>query len=161
MIINWLYLPIPLDNHQSSYINPDLEHLLGIDVKRMKRASALFLMKLKEVHRLPQTAIDDIVQGYLNIMTYQITWLRSAVHAKLSALAVEESICDDFFNNVDPFEGLHARVQQENYIQEEFNLVVSLTRDYNAHSQYNIICPLENVSILHIAVYCDICCFQS
>ena len=92
----------------------------------MKRAGALFLMKLKEIHRVTQTTIDDILQGYLNLMSFQITWLHSAVRAKLSALAVEENACDDIFNNIiDPFDGLRTRTQQENYIKEEFNLVVS------------------------------------
>ena len=30
---------------------------------RQKRASALFLLKLKETHRLSQTALDDVVEG--------------------------------------------------------------------------------------------------
>ena len=36
----------------------DLDHLLGMDVDQQKRASALYLMKMKEIHKLSQVAID-------------------------------------------------------------------------------------------------------
>ena len=122
------HVTFPVDNNHGNYNNPDLDHLLGIDVRKMKRAGALFLMKLKEIHHLPQTAIDDIVEGYSNLMTFQIAWLHSAVRAKLSELAVEEDACDDTFTDIiHPFDGLRTRTQQENYIKKEFNLVVSLT----------------------------------
>ena len=41
----------------------DINHLLGTDAHHQKRSAALFIMKMKETHRLSQVAVDDVVEG--------------------------------------------------------------------------------------------------
>ena len=41
----------------------DIDRLSGRDVVDQKRSSALFLLKLKEIHRVPQVAVDSVVSG--------------------------------------------------------------------------------------------------
>jgi len=47
----------------STDYSADLEYALGIDIIHQKRASALYLMKLKETRQLSQVALDDVVEG--------------------------------------------------------------------------------------------------
>uniref|UniRef100_A0A1X7U6F6 Uncharacterized protein n=1 Tax=Amphimedon queenslandica TaxID=400682 RepID=A0A1X7U6F6_AMPQE len=54
------------DETQDDVVNPNLEadinRLKRIDVKQ-KRSSALFLLRLKEIHDIPQVAVDSVVHG--------------------------------------------------------------------------------------------------
>ena len=106
-------------------IDEDLDHLLGMDVDRQKRTSALYLLKMKEVHRLSQVAVDDIVEGSQSVFNHVVHRIRAKVHSKLAAIVIDETKLDDVFSDLsDPFTGLETRHKQEKCFREEFNLVV-------------------------------------
>ena len=112
------------DNSES---NADLEHALGIDIVKQKRASALYLMKLKETRQLSQVALDDVVEGSRMIFTSTVQQLHSGVRAKLASLGIDETKVDDVFTDViDPFVDLETRYRQEKFFKEQFGLVVSI-----------------------------------
>lgn len=46
----------------TSIDSSDISYLLGSDAEEVQRSSALFLLKLKEEHRISQVAIDNIVE---------------------------------------------------------------------------------------------------
>lgn len=105
---------------------PDIEHALGIDIIHQKRASALYLMKLKETRQLSQVALDDVVEGSRMIFSSTVQQLHSSVRAKLASLGMDETKLDDVFINVaDPFDDLETRYKQETFFKEQFGLVVS------------------------------------
>ena len=107
--------------------DPDLDHLLGIDAKRQKHASALFIMKLKETRQLSQAAIDDIVEGSKAVFSHTVQRLHSGVRARLATFGVDETALDSlFFDMVDPFDGLETKHKQEKCFKEDFGLVVSI-----------------------------------
>ena len=53
----------------TGFDDPDLQHLLGADAVQLQRSRALFLLKMKEVHKLPQTALNDVVEGFKTVFT--------------------------------------------------------------------------------------------
>ena len=107
--------------------NADLEHILGTDVIKQKRASALYLMKLKETRQLSQVALDDVVEGSRMIFTSTVQQLHSGVRSKLASLGIDETKLNDVFTSVvDPFVDLETRYKQEKFFKENFSLVVSV-----------------------------------
>ena len=106
--------------------NQDVNHLLGIDMDRQKRASALFLLKLKETHRLSQTALDDVVEGCKLVFSHTLERLHSGIQDNLARLDIDDTLLDHVFDEVaDPFTGLETKYSQEKFIAEEFNFIVS------------------------------------
>ena len=107
--------------------NPDLEHLLGIDAIRQKKASTFYLLKLKENHRLSQTAIDDVMEGSKTVFSHTVQILHSGIRAKLASLGIDDTQIDSVFKDLaDPFVGLETRYKQEKCCVEDLGLVVSL-----------------------------------
>ena len=107
-------------------ISTDLEHLLGIDAARHKKAGALYLLKLKENHCLSQTAIDDVMEGSKTVFSYTVQRLHSSVRSKLASLGIDEAQFDSVFEDLsDPFVGLETKYKQEKYFVEDLGLVVS------------------------------------
>ena len=65
----------------------DLDQLLGMDIDHQKRVSALYLMKMKEIHRLSQVAIDDIVEGSRSVFNHVVHRFRAGFTLNLLKLA--------------------------------------------------------------------------
>lgn len=111
----------------SSIADPDVEHLLGFGATQFKRASSLFILKLKETRQLSQTAVDDVVEGCKSMISHTVQRLHSGARAKLLTLGIDEEALDDVFNDFpDPFNGLETRYLQEKFLKEEFGLVVCI-----------------------------------
>ncbi len=64
--------------------SPDIEYLLGADAENVKRASAVFLLKMKEQRRVSQVAIDDIVENSRSIFNQTLQRVEVAVKAKVA-----------------------------------------------------------------------------
>ena len=104
----------------------DINHLLGTDAHHQKRFAALFIMKMKETHRLSQVAVDDVVEGSQAVFNHAVGRLQAGVRSKLSALGIDETKVDDIFDSLDdPFKGLETKHMQEKCFKEDLNLVVS------------------------------------
>lgn len=69
--------------------DPDLQHLLATDLKAQRRSSATFILKMKETHRLSQTAIDDIVEGYRGLFFLTIQRIKCGVKASLAEAGID------------------------------------------------------------------------
>ena len=100
--------------------------MLGIDKIRQKKASALFLLKLKETRQLSQTAIDDVVEGSRAVFSHTVQRLHSGVRAKLASLGVDETQIDSVFADLDdPFLDLETQHKQEKCFINDLGLIVS------------------------------------
>lgn len=103
-----------------------MDHLLGTDVIRQRKSSALFLLKLKETRQLSQAAINDVVEGTRMVFSQTVQRLHSGVRAKLATLGVDEMEVDDMFANLtDPFVDLETQHKQEKCFVEDLGLIVS------------------------------------
>ena len=107
----------------------DVAHALGRDVQTRCRASALFLLKLKEHRRITQTAIDDVVEGCQSLFQQTIQTVQAGVRSCLAENGVDPDnvagLSETFSKLVDPFNGLDNKYKQEKYYKENLGLVVS------------------------------------
>ena len=60
-------------------------------------------MKLKEIHRLSQTAIDDIVEGTRTVFNHAVHRLHAGVRSKLADIGDETKLDNIFSDLSDPF----------------------------------------------------------
>ena len=76
---------------------------MGNDEDAQRRASALFLLKLKEHRRLSQVALDDIVEEWGGLFSHAVKRLSARVREKLSSSGIDvEDIdgLDDVFEDI-------------------------------------------------------------
>ena len=96
-----------------------------MDTHRQKQSSALFILKMKETHRLSQVAIGDIVEGSQDVFKHAVGRLHAGVRSKLAMLGIDETTVDDIFSSQnDPFKGLETQHLQEKCFKEDLDLVV-------------------------------------
>ena len=106
----------------------DVRYLLGTDAECIRRTSALFLLKMKEKHRLTQVAINSIVEESRGLFYQTMERVRAAIQAKRADKGIDENIIDfdDIFEStVDPFRGLETCYLQEKYFNDQLGLAVS------------------------------------
>jgi len=103
----------------------DLDNL---DLVTQKRSEALFLLKMKEAKRLPQTAIDAIVEEWESLFSHSIQQLLARVRSKMAAAGISITDIDGLqivFDKIpQPFDGLQTRYMQEKYFRESLGLVI-------------------------------------
>lgn len=107
----------------------DIRYLTGSDVERVRRSSALFILKLKEQRRTSQVVINDVVENCKGLFSQTIERVHAGVRARLAESGVDpDSIrgLDSAFENVvDPFDGIETCYLQEKYFRETLGLIVS------------------------------------
>ena len=111
-------------------VQADLNLLFGTDKLLQQRASALFLLKLKEFRKLSQVAIDDIVNECDGVFSHTVQRLYAGVRANLAAAGIDTSVIEglrEVFQNVpSPFQGLETRHLQEKFFRDHLQLVVRI-----------------------------------
>lgn len=94
-----------------------------------KRMAALFLLTLKEKHRLTQSSINFAVTQVTDMFEYIAADIRSSVEGKLKESLIETGVSlpdlADCFNSVNPFDGLMSEHMQSKFYRENFYLVVN------------------------------------
>ena len=93
----------------------------------LQKTAALYLLTLKEKHKVTQTAIDFVVSQTKLFVNKMMEGLSSAVRKELNAPHHDAtsvlSVLEDIRN---PFEGLESQHLQLKYFQEHFGLIVSM-----------------------------------
>ena len=101
----------------------------------MDRNAAMYLLKLKEVHHLSQSAIDCVVSNTRALLEQQMILLRQGLGTSHSSSEDIQTTMTNVFQDVqDPFARLNTAYRQEKYFRENFDLVVS----YEINCQYLI-----------------------
>ena len=108
----------------------DVNHILGMETQHQKQSSALFILKMKEIHRLSQVAVDGIVEGSRDVFNHAVGRLYAGVRSKLAALGIDEMTVEDVFSLNDPFKGLETQHLQEKCFKEDLDLVVCSSMHY-------------------------------
>lgn len=99
-------------------------------VAQLQRSSALFILKAREIHKIPQTSLDSLLG---DISTF-IDVIRSRLLQRISKELKEKGIDMEqdllaLSNSPDianPFDGLHTEYLQHQYFKKYLNLVVSI-----------------------------------
>lgn len=94
-----------------------------------KKEAALFLLQLKEKAKIPQSVIDDIVEGTTTLLKKSIQHLKRKVMEFLNSegqddLTASQSFQDIWQDETTPFEGLETQHHQEEHMKQSFPYVV-------------------------------------
>ena len=112
----------------------DLQHnidqLLQTDDEEQRKRGALYVLKLKEICGLSESAVGHVVKETQKVFCHSVGRIKAGVNERLSrsTLSQDESLTMDvncFFDNVkDPFDGIHSTFLQESYYREHFGCLV-------------------------------------
>ena len=111
----------------SDLLQHTVHQLLGTDKIEQKRKSALFILYLKEVKSLSETAIQTVISGCQNMLDYNIKRIQAGVNERLCkcGLDPQDLKLDEVFSMSDPFDGLQTIYMQEKFYYENFGCIVS------------------------------------
>lgn len=104
---------------------------LGMNPDDLKMSSALFLLGLKEKHKLTQVSVEGVVTGVTSLVQSSLLQLQSQVSSYLLESGVSSDVITSlkplFTSNglvTNPFEGLETKHLQTNFYRTHFNLIV-------------------------------------
>jgi hypothetical protein len=111
--------------------------------EEVQRAAALYLLKLKDRDRVPQTVINSIVENTTDIVRINMEVLKSRLTAQLDTAGIDfnavPGIAELFHEDsitMNPFSGLANENQQHQYYKDNLSLVVSTSDSSN----FGVIC---------------------
>ena len=103
---------------------------MGEDHEMLRRSAALFLLKLKDEHKISQKAVDDIVFHSKSFLDDVVARIKVGVHSRLASAGIsydKVAELDDVFTQVrDPFDDIDTCYKQEKYFIENLGLIVSI-----------------------------------
>lgn len=136
--IDTMRSPSPLSEggSQESYAN------------QQQRSTALFILKAREIHKIPQSSLDYLLGDISTFMDLNRSMLLHKVAVALEKKGIfmenELQALNESPDITNPFEGLHTEYLQRQYFLQHFNLVVST---------YSIMLLYMYVYDWHIIVY--------
>ena len=100
-----------------------------IDCYYKQREAALFLLQLKEKAKIPQSVIDNVIDGTTVLLKKYIELLKRRVTEFLVSegqdnLNASTSFPDIWQDEITPFKGLETQHHQEEYMKQSFPYVV-------------------------------------
>lgn len=101
-----------------------------------KRASALFIMKAKQVHKVSQSSLNDLLQDVTMEVEHKVGLLEAEVSSVLASRGISmDSELLSLFRKpeiIKPFDGLETEYLQKSFFRESFGIVVSFVYIYTA-----------------------------
>ena len=121
--------PTHMENSSSETVNQGQE--TDSDCEDKQREAALFLLQLKEKTKLPQSVVDNVVQGVTVLFKKSVHRLKRKVtelleSEGLSDIAASDSLQDLWRDEATPFEGLETNHLQEQYMDSTFPCLVGV-----------------------------------
>ena len=110
-----------LDSSESDLVQNDNENSNHNDIFQ----HALFILKLKELHKVTQVAISDIISDVSLIIECQTTKIRKKALAAMDSEASDHESFKKAFEIDNPFNHLSTEYLQTKYFHEHMGLVVS------------------------------------
>ena len=97
---------------------------------QLRRSAALFILKAREVHKIPQTSLDKLLGDISVFIDMSTSKLLQKIVVALKEKGIDmEGELESLRNSQDvsnPFEGLHTEYLQRQFFLLYFNLVVSV-----------------------------------
>ena len=123
------------DESSAHVLEADVAQLLGEDSEEQKKATALFLLEMREKFAVSQVAINGIVTGCEKLFTHLTERIEAGVMHHLSKSGVDTENIPDvkaFFTGLQsPFVGLTSDFLQHKYYRDQFGLIVRLSVNFS------------------------------
>lgn len=104
----------------------DMWHLLGISQEQQKRTAASFLLKLREVCRVSEKSIGDIIDGTTHLFNQAFMVSKAEISDMLSYDGVDASKIQSI-QLPNPFAELDTIYKQDKFFKEGFNYLVCVS----------------------------------
>ena len=109
------------------------EHHYLTSKEAMKKSSARYILKVWEIHRLPQKTVNELIKDTRHLYKEVMHHYQEETRNVLEAVGVDTSESNpelychlDIEALPDPFEGLETQHFQRQYFLDKFGLIVSL-----------------------------------
>ena len=106
-------------------------------ISQRDRSTALFILKAREIHKIPQSSVDHLlgdISTYITMTKDRLMYnVRAALRQKGISMEDELLAISNSPDVTDPFNGLHSEYLQQQYFIKHFNLVVSVMK-LNPHT---------------------------
>ena len=123
---------------------PNAESAVSEEV--LQRSAALWILKTRDTHRIPQSVIDGIIADLSSLFECSLAGIASKVRCSLADKGVTDNVLKSVLTHLDVdspfsdiFRGLKTHHQQLKYFKEEFNLIVSVATK-GVNSSFKIVC---------------------
>lgn len=129
--------PIVGVNEQSDTLRHTVDQLLEIDDVRQKEKAALYILNLKDVRGLSESAVQHVVKQTQAIFKHTLGRIQAGVDEHLSRNGIDVEALpplDDMFDKMDdPFRGLSTTFLQEKFYRENLECIVSVQLHAHAY----------------------------
>ena len=88
----------------SSLLQHTVHQLLGIDELEQKKKSALFILHLKEIKSLSETAVQTVISGCKDMLIHGVKRIQARVYDQLTEHGVDPQVCN--LGEDDPITGM-------------------------------------------------------
>lgn len=120
---------IPDESCERTDLQHSIDQIMGTDHEEQQKKSALFILNLKEVRGLSESAVSHVVKEAQKVFRHTIGQMRAGVYEHIANSNIDPNDITDlneFFNSVEqPFKGLHSNYLQEKFYREKFGCIVS------------------------------------
>lgn len=132
--VGWQDIDVEDNEDNVTEDRTDLQHvidqILENDHKEQQKKGALFMLNLKEVRCLSETAVEHVVKETQKVFKHTMGRIRAGVNECIAKGGSDPNTVPNlsqFLNNVEhPFQGLHSAYLQEKFYRENFGCIVSL-----------------------------------
>lgn len=111
----------------------------------MQKASAMWILKTRELHRIPQSVMDMMIGDIQSLFQTSLFGISQRVKMTLSEAGIDDSISKSILSNFkegqpfcNVFSGLQSHHHQLIYLKRNCDLVVSYCYDYMYANYYDL-----------------------
>ena len=106
-----------------------VHQILGTDKFEQKKESAMFILHLKEVKCLSESAVQSVISSYQGMLKYSVQRIQAGINEKLHSNGINPddlNLAEVFTNATSPFDGLSSIYLQERFYSEHMGCIVSV-----------------------------------
>ena len=110
----------------------EMMELTTITEDDIQRASALWILKTRESHRIPQGVMDTIISDIQSLFQVSLTGISQRIKKTLRETEIRDSLLQSVLGHLKDgqpfcniFQGLQSHHRQLNYFKAKFDLIVS------------------------------------
>ena len=106
-----------------------VHQILGTDKFEQKKESAMFILHLKEVKCLSESAVQSVISSYQGMLKYSVQRIQAGINEKLHSNGINPddlNLAEVFTNATSPFDGLSSIYMQEKFYSEHMGCIVSV-----------------------------------
>lgn len=100
---------------------------MALGAEERKRSAAAFLLKLREICRVSEKSVNEIMEGSFSLFNEAFMILKAEISSLVCLAGVNTSQIDGFqsMQLPNPFVGLETIYKQDRYFKQHFKYVVS------------------------------------